>query len=188
MLNSHDPNRRPAPALGSKIPWEARVPRKTIALVTDATGRIESASPSAEATLGKVTGQRCVDVVDARGLDGTTVCTQTCAASCTDGTPAVEVRVKGKTWRMYCAGAGPHRTVTLAPTGEDIDGLPPLSPREKEVLILVAAGLTNARIARRLDLSRATVRTHIEHILSKLRVRSRSAAVARAMASGMLEG
>lgn len=58
----------------------------------------------------------------------------------------------------------------------------------KEVLILVAAGLTNARIARRLGLSCATVRTHIEHILSKLRVRSRSAAVARAVVTGMLEG
>jgi DNA-binding CsgD family transcriptional regulator len=149
---------------------------------------VESASPSAEATFGKAVGLRCADVVDARGLDGTTICTQTCAAACTDGTPAVEVRSAGRTWRMYCAGAGAHRTVTMAPTGEDIDGLMPLSPREKEVLILVAAGLTNARIARRLGLSCATVRTHIEHILSKLRVRSRSAAVARAVVTGMLEG
>lgn len=188
MLKEHDPQRRlPAP-LGSRIPWEARVPRKTLALVTDAHGVVRSASPSAEATLGRCVGQRCVELVEARGLDGTVVCTQTCAAACTDGTRAVEVRVKGKTWRMYCAGAGENHTVTLAPTGEDIDGLPPLSPREKEVLILVAAGLTNARIARRLALSRATVRTHVEHILTKLRVRSRSAAVARAMASGMLEG
>ena len=43
MLSNHDPNRRlPAP-LGSRIPWEARVTRKTLALVTDDEGKVQSA-------------------------------------------------------------------------------------------------------------------------------------------------
>jgi DNA-binding CsgD family transcriptional regulator len=52
-----------------------------------------------------------------------------------------------------------------------------LTERELEVLQLVAEGLTNRKIARRLFISPATVRTHLEHVFEKLGVRSRTAAV-----------
>ena len=54
-----------------------------------------------------------------------------------------------------------------------------LTPREAEVLDLVARGLTNAEIAGRLVISPATVRTHLEHVFEKLDVHTRTAAVAR---------
>ena len=57
-----------------------------------------------------------------------------------------------------------------------------LSPREREVLELVAEGLTNRQIAERLVLSEHTVHRHVANILRKLRVPSRAAAAARAMA------
>ena len=59
-------------------------------------------------------------------------------------------------------------------------GLEPLSEREVEVLGLVAAGRSNAEIARELYLSLGTVKAHIHHIFGKLLVRNRSQAVARA--------
>jgi DNA-binding CsgD family transcriptional regulator len=54
---------------------------------------------------------------------------------------------------------------------------PVLSARQTEVLRLVAAGHTNGQIARRLDVSESTVRTHLENIFERLHVSSRTAAV-----------
>jgi DNA-binding CsgD family transcriptional regulator len=58
--------------------------------------------------------------------------------------------------------------------------VPRLTPRQEELLRLLAAGHTNAQIARRLGISEGTVRTHLENIYEKLNVSSRTAAVARA--------
>jgi DNA-binding CsgD family transcriptional regulator len=58
--------------------------------------------------------------------------------------------------------------------------IPQLTPRQKELLRLLAAGHTNAQIARRLGISEGTVGTHLENIYSRLNVSSRTAAVTRA--------
>jgi DNA-binding CsgD family transcriptional regulator len=55
-----------------------------------------------------------------------------------------------------------------------------LTPRQRELLALVAAGRTNGQIARLLGISEGTVRTHLENIFQRLRVSSRAAAVVRA--------
>jgi LuxR family transcriptional regulator, regulator of acetate metabolism len=54
-----------------------------------------------------------------------------------------------------------------------------LTPREHEVLAMLAEGETNAGIAQRLVVSEDTVKTHVKHILRKLEVRNRSQAVSR---------
>jgi len=59
-----------------------------------------------------------------------------------------------------------------------------LSPREKEVLALVAQGLSNAEIGRSLFISPDTVKVHVRHIYEKLGVRSRAAAALRATQLG----
>jgi DNA-binding CsgD family transcriptional regulator len=56
----------------------------------------------------------------------------------------------------------------------------PLTPRQRELLRLVAAGHTNAQIARRLGVTEKTVGKHLEHIYARLRVSSRTAAVTHA--------
>ncbi|WP_156722284.1 response regulator [Streptomyces apocyni] len=61
-----------------------------------------------------------------------------------------------------------------------------LSRRELEVLGLVADGLSNLQISKRLFLSQATVKSHLVHIFAKLDVESRTAAVSAATARGML--
>jgi DNA-binding NarL/FixJ family response regulator len=62
----------------------------------------------------------------------------------------------------------------------------PLSPREREVLELVAAGNTNRDVAARLFISQATVKTHLLNIYAKLGVGDRAAAVAEAYNRGLL--
>ncbi|MGH8827627.1 MAG: response regulator [Jiangellaceae bacterium] len=63
---------------------------------------------------------------------------------------------------------------------------PALTRREMEVLQLVADGLSNIEISRRLFLSEATVKSHLVHVYTKLDVDSRTAAVATAAARGLI--
>jgi DNA-binding NarL/FixJ family response regulator len=60
------------------------------------------------------------------------------------------------------------------------DPVPRLTPRQNDLLRLLAAGHTNTQIARRLGISEGTVRTHLENIYEKLQVSSRTGAVTRA--------
>jgi DNA-binding NarL/FixJ family response regulator len=76
----------------------------------------------------------------------------------------------------------------LASETQSREGLPPgrLSPREREVLELLAKGQTNREIARKLTVSVSTVKIHVEHILAKLGVSDRTQAAVRATEMGLL--
>ena len=63
-----------------------------------------------------------------------------------------------------------------------------LTPREAEVLALIAEGLTNTEIAERLVVSAATVKTHVNHIFAKAGVRDRAQAVVYAYSHGLAGG
>ncbi|SIO10148.1 response regulator [Agromyces cerinus] len=63
---------------------------------------------------------------------------------------------------------------------------PSLSPRELEVLRLVAEGRSNPEIARALFIGEATVKTHLLHVFEKLEVSDRTRAVTRAMELGII--
>jgi DNA-binding NarL/FixJ family response regulator len=62
---------------------------------------------------------------------------------------------------------------------------PELTQREREVLDLIARGLSNPDITRQLVLSPKTVRNHVSNILAKLQARDRSAAIVRAREAGL---
>jgi DNA-binding CsgD family transcriptional regulator len=61
-----------------------------------------------------------------------------------------------------------------------------LTPREREVLRLLADGMTTAEIAARLSISRVTARNHVTHVMDKLDVKSRLRAVVVATQKGLL--
>jgi DNA-binding NarL/FixJ family response regulator len=91
--------------------------------------------------------------------------------------PAITRRLIGEFARQRPRPADPAQ-----PTGP----LGTLTPRETEVLRLIAAGLSNPEIARRLVVTEETVKTHVSRVLSKLGLRDRTQAVVAAYESGLV--
>jgi DNA-binding NarL/FixJ family response regulator len=87
--------------------------------------------------------------------------------------PAVTSRVLA-TYRQGPAPTGPDRAVEV------------LTPREREVLILIGSGRSNAEIAEELCLGEGTVKTHVGHVFAKLQLRDRAAAVVFAFDHGLV--
>ncbi len=80
-------------------------------------------------------------------------------------------------------GADRHREAIEQRSGEGL-----LSPRQKQVLVLMAEGLTNQQIADRLIVSVNTVKKHVHEVLKKMGTSNRVAAIRQAIRLGLLDG
>lgn len=91
-------------------------------------------------------------------------------------------------WGRFLAEVRSFLSVGADPTAPPASAqpvFPELTPREHDVLALIAQGLDNAQIAARLVVSQKTVRNHISHIFQKLAVRNRAQAIVLARQAGM---
>jgi DNA-binding NarL/FixJ family response regulator len=90
-------------------------------------------------------------------------------------------------WRRSIQAVLEGRTaVEMTGQSQPLTAQPTLSPRETEILRLMASGLGNSAIASALEISPHTVRTHVQAVLTKLNRSSRVAAVGAARQSGLL--
>jgi DNA-binding NarL/FixJ family response regulator len=78
-----------------------------------------------------------------------------------------------------------HHVLAAVNTPQVNESPDDLTPREVEVLGLIAEGLTNTEIAERLVVSAATVKSHVNHIFAKIGARDRAQAVVYAYANGL---
>jgi DNA-binding NarL/FixJ family response regulator len=86
---------------------------------------------------------------------------------------------------VFSAAIASRVLAWFAGGGRQVSAFPELTEREREVLDLVARGLTNAAIAARLVVSEKTVRNHVSNVFAKLHVADRAEAVARARDAGL---
>ncbi|MDT5276792.1 MAG: hypothetical protein QOG95_3724, partial [Mycobacterium sp.] len=110
-------------------------------------------------------------------------------AAPTDIAAAIRAVAAGKAWldpavtrRLINEFAA--RPEQHAKTKTQIDQL---TPREREVLTLMAQGVSNADIAGKLRISEVTVRTHLTHLMTKLDVREKTQAVIAAYQAGLVQ-
>ncbi|MFK0110205.1 response regulator [Streptomyces sp. NPDC091217] len=86
---------------------------------------------------------------------------------------------------------GPTRRLITRVAKDDPDPVPlpeGLTPREHDVLVLLGQGMSNTQIARRLNIEESTVKTHVQGVLTKLRVRTRVQAALVASRAGLADG
>lgn len=158
-------------------------------LILDRNDRVHRLNAAARDLLGDCVGQACAASVQAREPSGKPVCTSTCASMLhiRDGEQQADHRyvlINGRPYHLLCNDVGGTVVVSMLPAPTDPPPAIPLSNREREVLSLARQGLTDQRIAERLGIGAASVRTYVERARKKLGASNRVEAVARAQATG----
>ena len=98
---------------------------------------------------------------------------------------AVRAAARGETWLSPAVAGQVVRRAVAGSASDATEALSALTPREVEVLRLIARGLDNTAIAQELVLTKRTVQNHISNIYGKLNVASRTEAVLLAIRNGL---
>ena len=160
-------------------------------VVSQRDGRVVGQSPAACSLLGRADGEAessagkrpCWSLM--RRVPGAEQlpCTEACASErLTREMPveSISIRLRGRTFELRCEPVGEQIVTTLRSLpGQSQNPYQPLTPREVEVLQLLADGLDGTEIALTLGICPGTVRTHVEHMRDSLDCRTRAELVAK---------
>ncbi len=152
-------------------------------LVSRPDGQVVGVSQAARRLLGSAVRGACwsmmKSVPDATGLP----CTEGCVRALLSNERPVEARrvsLRGRRFELRCEPVGDQIVTTLrAQQAEQTNDAERLTPREVEVLKLLAEGLDGGEIAQQLEIRIGTVRTHVEHMRERLGTRTRAGLVAK---------
>jgi len=161
-------------------------------IVTRSDGTVTALNRPAQDLLGPGRGRACWDVVGglhgAWGLPCSRGCVGRLLARGIDHSSNTPFTIDGERHDLSCVPVD-EDTVVCVISGNACavtSNLGRLTPRECEVLVLIADGLEGEEIGERLGMRAATVRTHVQHMRQKLGVHNRAGLVARGFRLGLL--
>jgi DNA-binding CsgD family transcriptional regulator len=161
-------------------------------VVTGGDGIVISQNKPARRMMGPGTGKFCWDVVGklegARMLPCRRGCVLELMASGVEESQESQFKLGGQRHHISCTPTNGVMVCMLSTmNGEPQKNLESLSPREREILVLLADGETTSSAADRLGVCESTIRTHVERMRSKLCVNTRAAVVAEGFRLGYLD-
>ena len=178
--------------LPDQLAVELEFPGIPAVVIAQPDGAVVAQNAAARQLMGSGVRRPCWKVVgaleDAEGLPCAPGCVRELLLSGLDRPRHTPVRLKNLRHRLSCIPLPGLVVCMLRPdTCSPPEPWQRLTPREREVLRLLAEGETTTSGAQRLGLSESTVRTHVEHMRSKLGVNTRAALVALGFRLGFLD-
>lgn len=161
-------------------------------IVADAEGTVVALSAAAQALLGAGVGRACWELVGRQPTGKGLPCGVGCVGRLLEGGIGVAavstVELHGGCFQLCCTPVAGYAVCTLArgSVARSPRGFEQLTPRERQVLTLIAEGLETQMIAERLGISARTVSTHVENMQRKLGAETRAGLVATAFRLGLL--
>ena len=154
-------------------------------------GTVIAQNAPARRLMGPGAGEMCWDVVgglkETEGLPCQPHCVGRLLAEGLDRTQRADLKLAGREHRLTCVPVDDTVVCVLDRDAEhDPDEFQLLTAREQDVLSLLADGDETQAVAKKLDVSESTVRTHVEKMRAKLGVRTRAALVALGFRFGYL--
>jgi DNA-binding CsgD family transcriptional regulator len=167
------------------------VSRVPAVVVARRDGTLVSQNAPARRLMGKKLGSPCWNVIgtleQAEGLDCRPGCVERLLSRGPDCTRRTDVRLSGRRHDLTCIPVDDVVVCLLdRNAGQDPEKWRLLTSRERDVLSLLAEGLETAAVAKKLEVSESTVRSHVENMRAKLGVGTRAALVALGFRTGYL--
>ena len=152
-------------------------------IIASDNGKIHSQNRPARQLLGSKHGSNCWDVFSSLENTENLPCQKNCVSNLLglgfNRALRTDIKIEGKRHSLSCVPFDGSVVCTLSDQSSDLPKpWQNLTPRERDVLELLAAGETNGAIAGFLEISESTVRTHVEKMLIKLGAKNRAALVA----------
>jgi DNA-binding CsgD family transcriptional regulator len=161
-------------------------------IIAGGDGNVIAQNKPARRLLGPGTGKYCWDVMGSLEDTEMLPCREGCVLKLLsvgmDCSQNTQFKLGGQRHQLSCIPVNGMVVCTLNQMGsESPKAWQALSPREQEILMLLADGETTSSVADRLGVSESTVRTHVERMRSKLNVSTRAAVVAEGFRLGYLD-